>query len=301
MNLRTVGSQCTRDSIRLEALAKINDKNPVFGFSPIQNTDYDYGQYHINGTLTSGRNIDIELQKCHIETIENVYFDWYRMPKAYRSETIFKEVLFCEILPFIAGKYLQYGSKIWLPAIKEVYDLVDKYKTFLLPFRITTETNLYKNMLYEATAQVVSEPQFETVFANVPSQDDYLVLEGSGKPPAFLCLEMRHPGSKHYEIVHKKMNEIMSALPPDLKDLNAPNEYDSNVCIVNGAVHPMTVNSMLEIYKLMVQYDILDPTSENHDLKCLELGCGVPYFAIFLRMIGCKVNAVDLSSGIILS
>ena len=60
-------------------------------------------------------------------------------------------------------------------------------------------------------------------------------------------------------------------------------------------LHAMTYASMRDIYRKLLTLDVLSLTSID---KCLELGCGRPYFAYFLELVGLEVEAIDFPKGI---
>jgi len=72
-----------------------------------------------------------------------------------------------------------------------------------------------------------------------------------------------------------------------------------DICEFIGGVHAMSTSTMLKIYHLMIVHKIVD-LSSSEVLKCIEFGCGIPYFATFLSWMGLSVNAIDLPDGMLI-
>ena len=82
--------------------------------------------------------------------------------------------------------------------------------------------------------------------------------------------------------------------------MDAPNtESSSSYYCVLGALHSVTLGTMISMYKLLDKYHILGGGDSSKSLKALELGCGRPFLATFLSLIGFDVNAIDLPSGML--
>ena len=83
------------------------------------------------------------------------------------------------------------------------------------------------------------------------------------------------------------------------KFLLAPN-FDSfnSCCKIYAGLHAINVSSMMEIFRVLVQYGVVN-VKEKNSPKALEMGCGLPFLAMFLQLIGCDVNAIDLPPGVL--
>jgi len=80
--------------------------------------------------------------------------------------------------------------------------------------------------------------------------------------------------------------------------MDAPNiEARTSSYHVFGALHSVTLGTMMSMYKLLDKYHVMDGVDASRPLKALELGCGRPFLATFLSLIGFDVNAIDLPSG----
>jgi len=73
---------------------------------------------------------------------------------------------------------------------------------------------------------------------------------------------------------------------------------EKDVCQFIGGVHAMSTGSMIKIYHLMIKHEVVD-LSSSKELSCIEFGCGIPYFAVFLSLMGLNVNAIDLPDGMV--
>ena len=59
-------------------------------------------------------------------------------------------------------------------------------------------------------------------------------------------------------------------------------------------------DTIVNLYRKMVLHGIIDDCRGLPTYNCLQLGCGVPYFGCFLKMLGFKVTAVNSPEGILI-